>query len=68
MKKLSRELVPEDIRTFNEILLISNSFKFWDSINEPELNLFYWCVLSKRIEMAKLFWRFGKVSSPNNIV
>jgi hypothetical protein len=28
---------------------------------EPELNLFLWAVLSNRIEIAKIFWRLGKV-------
>ena len=43
---------------------IDSNFKFWDSINhEPEKNLFYWCILSNRIEIAKIFWKLGKVSS-----
>ena len=41
---------------------INSNFKFWDSQNnEPEQNLFYWCILSNRIEIAKLFWKLGKV-------
>lgn len=30
-------------------------------VKEPEFNLFLWAVLSNRIEIAKIFWRLGKV-------
>lgn len=30
-------------------------------INEPELNLFLWAIIAHRVEIAKLFWRLGKV-------
>jgi hypothetical protein len=32
-------------------------------VKEPELNLFLWAVLSNRIDIAKTFWRLGKVLS-----
>ena len=51
-----------DIEVFNRDLSLSKIFKFWDSANDPEKNLFYWCVFSKRLEIAKLFWKMGKVS------
>ena len=31
--------------------------------NNPEVNLFFWCILSNRIEIAKIFWKLGKVNS-----
>jgi hypothetical protein len=34
-------------------------------INNPEMYLFFWCILSKRIEFAKIFWKFGKVILPH---
>jgi hypothetical protein len=30
-------------------------------LQEPELNLFFWAVFSNRCEIAKIFWRLGKV-------
>ena len=32
-----------------------------DSKNEPEINLFVWALLLNRIELAKIFWKIGKV-------
>jgi hypothetical protein len=43
---LKFSLIPED-----EIKIAKN----------PEMYLFYWCILSKRIQLAKIFWKFGKV-------
>jgi hypothetical protein len=54
-------LEERDIQTFNQVLLLSLNFKFWSSKNDPEMNLFYWCILSKRLEIAKIFWKMGKV-------
>ena len=34
--------------------------------NDVEMNLFYWCVLSNRIELSKLFWKMGKVNFSKN--
>ena len=33
------------------------------NVNEPELNLFLWAVVSNRVEIAKIFWRLGKVET-----
>ena len=33
-----------------------------DSKNEPEINLFVWALLLNRIELAKIFWKIGKVN------
>ena len=61
-KQIIESLEEEDIELFNDTLLLNKNFKFWDPINnEPEMNLFYWCVFSNRIEIAKLFWKIGKV-------
>lgn len=30
-------------------------------ITDAEMNLFLWAILSNRIEIAKIFWRLGKV-------
>ena len=60
-KKKIDNLLERDIETFNQVLLLSLNFKFWDTSNDPEMNLFYWCVLSKRLEIAKIFWKRGKV-------
>jgi hypothetical protein len=27
----------------------------------PEMYLFFWCILSNRIQLAKIFWKIGKV-------
>ena len=32
-----------------------------ESIQEPEMFLFFWCILTNRIEIAKIFWKLGKV-------
>jgi hypothetical protein len=61
-KKIIDNLEEKDIESFNKILLLNMNFKFWDaSNNEPELNLFYWCIFSNRLEIAKIFWKIGKV-------
>lgn len=38
------------------------------TLQEPELNLFFWAVLSNRLEIAKIFWRLGKVSANDSEV
>ena len=42
----------------NFTFLTSN---FEDCNTNPEMNLFYWCILSNRLEIAKTFWILGKV-------
>jgi len=42
----------------NFIFLTSN---FDDCKTIPEMILFYWCILSNRLEIAKTFWMLGKV-------
>ena len=37
------------------------------SIANPEMNIFYWCILSNRLEIAKTFWLLGKVKFNNFI-
>lgn len=44
-------------KTFDEkILLYAENNEF-----DPEFNLFLWCVLTNRFEIAKIFWQLGKV-------
>ena len=43
---------------------LNKEFKFWDEkdlTTDPTRNLFYWAILSNRIEIAKIFWQLGKV-------
>ncbi len=35
--------------------------QFIHEYKNPEMNLFFWCILSNRLEIAKTFWRLGKV-------
>ena len=59
--KIIDELDEIDLQIFNKELLLSKNFKFWDSNNDPDMNLFYWCIFSKRLEIAKLLWKQRKV-------
>jgi hypothetical protein len=60
-KKIITDLDEQDIQIFNNELLINKNFEFWSPHNDPEMNLFFWCVFSKRFEIAKLLWKMGKV-------
>ena len=43
---------------------LNEEFKFWEideKSKDPIINLFYWSVLFNRFEIAKIFWRLGKV-------
>lgn len=61
----------KDIKKLNERLFSGADFYFLpfdfnndnynDCVVDPEMNLFYWCLISNRIEIAKIFWRLGKV-------
>ena len=53
----------EEIEKLNkEVFLKDNSFEFCNlEDNDPETNLFYWCVFSNRFEIAEIFWVLGKV-------
>ena len=72
MNNLSKEAINsigvEHIEKFNKMAFPTIDFKFFqrNQKNEieiiPEDALFYWCVLSKRIEISKIFWRLGKVT------
>ena len=51
-------------KLFKEIF-IGIHFKFLYNPNDNyvnEMDLFYWCILSNRINIAKTFWRLGKVN------
>jgi hypothetical protein len=66
--KLITEIKPDHIEfVFKEIFkglsfsFLPETFTEKTNINNPEMNLFFWCVLSNRLEIAKTFWRLGKV-------
>ncbi len=54
---------------FQEKIFPGKNFKFLPNFEEemkhipsdPEIDLFYWCILSNRTEIAKIFWGLGKV-------
>ena len=60
-KEIITELDEHDLQKFNQVLYLSEKFKFWGSNNDPEMNLYFWCVFSNRLKIAKLFWKIGKV-------
>ena len=52
----------EIFKGMNFEFLLPKDFTQTDgSIDNPEMNIFYWCILTNRIEIAKTFWRLGKV-------
>lgn len=59
----------DDIKNFLNRLFPGANFyflpdRFYQSSEDKcdaELNLFLWAILSNRIEIAKIFWRLGKV-------
>jgi len=40
----------------------SRLFSSSTSLEDNELRLFFWALLTNRIEIAKIFWRLGKVT------
>ena len=69
---LRREKIKEltDIKDLLKKILPNLKMDFlfdFDQVDEkftnPEVNIFFWCILSNRIEIAKIFWKLGKVSS-----
>ena len=63
IEKLRTEIFP-----FVNFHILPENFKFEkfykfanELIDEPEIFLFYWCILTNRIEIAKIFWRIGNV-------
>ena len=63
LKILQNDLFPTlEITLYPERLFQSSSgFSKINFIEEPELYLFFWCILTNRLETAKLFWILGKV-------
>ena len=62
VNNIINELENKNLEKFNEALLLNKKFKLWDSEGDPAKNLFFWSVLSMRIEIAQLFWILGNVS------
>ena len=59
--KLKSKVTPKCLENINKVTSLIQDFKFWDENGDPERNLFYWSILSNRIEIAKIFWLLGKV-------
>ena len=62
LPSISFEFFTNEYQT--KIDLKDNDLKYCN--NDVEMNLFYWCVLSNRIELSKLFWKMGKVNFSKN--
>ena len=62
-----RGITLEDITHFLKKTIPNLKLDFFldqeDIPNNPEVNLFFWCILSNRIEIVKIFWKLGKVNS-----
>jgi hypothetical protein len=61
-KKIIETVTKENINMIVKYLFNNSDLNLWDDKNEPEMNLFYWCVLSNRREIAHIFWCLGKVN------
>ena len=62
--KLIKRYIKHLFSTYNPEKFLPDSFSknnLNNNFPEPELNLFLWCILSNRIEIAKIFWRLGNV-------
>jgi hypothetical protein len=64
-EKIQAEQIEMIKFVFEEILKGKNftflTSNFDDCYTNPEMYLFYWCILSNRPEIAKAFWILGKV-------
>ena len=38
-----------------------NLFNKTSTVTQPEMCLFLWCILTNRLDIAKIFWRLGNV-------
>jgi hypothetical protein len=54
------KFVFEEIFKGKNLAFLANDL-FKDDLKNPEIYLFYWCILSNRPEIAKAFWILGKV-------
>ena len=57
IKKISNDLLassPDDA-------FIPGETEFQEKVENTEINLFVWAILLNRIEIAKIFWKIGKV-------
>jgi hypothetical protein len=59
IEKLRKEIFPTI--NFNLLPTIEESESMNEFVEEPEMYLFFWCILTNRIEIAKIFWKLGKV-------
>ena len=60
-QKIITTVTPDDTQNLIHEIFLGGIFKLWDCENDPEKYLFYWFILSNRIEIAKTFWRLGSV-------
>ena len=56
--RIDEEII-ENLITDKRNVMLNNDLSYCN--NDVEMNLFFWCILSNRIELAKLFWKMGKV-------
>jgi hypothetical protein len=63
MEKLSDQIqfVFKEIFKGLSFSFLKETFNDQSDFKNPEMNLFFWCILSNRLEIAKTFWRLGKV-------
>ena len=59
-KKIEFQLVEQFLRS--RFRGFNPKFFAEDSEKEPEIHLFVWALLSNKIELAKIFWKIGKVN------
>ena len=64
--KLKNKVQLKHIEMLNNEIFPSIHFNFLPQSKEvldfdPIMNIFYWCVLSNRPDIAVIFWRLGKV-------
>jgi hypothetical protein len=54
------------MKNISKHMRLNEEYKFWEideKSKDPIRNLFYWSVLFNRLEIAKIFWRLGKVKN-----
>jgi hypothetical protein len=69
-QKLEEDLFPksESVKIFDRNLFNETKLEEQNKENRTELeefnenNIFYWCILTNRIECAKVLWIFGKAN------
>ena len=64
LKQLQDFLILLFSENFTPNFLIENEMtKDNQTMKHPEMNLFFWALLSCRFETAKIFWKMGEVTN-----